>query len=195
MKVTRKDGSAQQSLNETIVAAWRALERPWAGGDELILIQQKLADESISPAAIARVLAREGVELRHPEVINCDARWREAQLEREMSKFARLDPLPDTAQLNLKEAGAAIAQLERLRSEFAIAGDETGLDEIKTLAIDSRQTATSHANDSSLAKEAREVQAEIAEWLRVWLETPNLSEQWLELRKASSTFRAKFPDS
>ena len=196
MKVTRKEKhGSQQSLHETIVSAWRALERTGAGEDELISIQQKLVDETISPATIARELAQEGVELRHPEVINCDARWREAQLERQTSKFASVRPLPDTGPLNLKEAEAAIAQLEQLRRAFAVARDKIALDEIKALAIDSRKTALHCANDSSLSKEARQAQEEMAEWLRVWLETPKLFEQWLELRKASSTFSAKFPDS
>ena len=196
MKVTRKekDGSSQQSLHETIISAWQLLERTSAGEDELNSIQQKLGDKTISPAAIARELAQAGVELRHPEVINCDFRWREAQLESQTSKFAGAGPLLDQIQLNLKEAEAAIAQLEGLRKGFAAARDKMALDEIKALAIDSRKAAISRAHDSSLSKEAREVQAEIAEWLRVWLETPNLFEQLLELRKASSAFSAKFPD-
>ena len=197
MKVTRqeKHDSSPPSRHETIVSAWRALERTSAGEDELVSIQQKLGDEGISPAEIARELAREGVALRHPEVINCDARWREAQLETQTSTLARVGPLPDTAPLKLEDAEAAIAQLERLRSGFVVARDEMGLSEIRALAIDSRRTAIDHTNDPTLSPEAREVQAEIAEWLRVWLETPNLFAQWLELRKTSSIFSAKFSDS
>jgi hypothetical protein len=76
----------------------------------------------------------------------------------------------------------------------AFARDETVLNELKSLAVDSRKTLIKRAKDASLSPQAREVQTEIAEWLRVWLETPNLFVQWLELRKASATFTAKFAD-
>ena len=35
---------------------------------------------------------------------------------------------------------------------------------------------------------------EISEWFRVWLETPNLFNQWLELRRSSEAFKEKFSD-
>jgi hypothetical protein len=196
MKVTRpeKHDASQQSRHETIVTAWRALGGSSAGAEELILIQQALGDETISPASIASVLAQEGVDLRHPEVINCDAHWREVQFENRAKKFASVSRLQDGAPLKLTEAQTAIAQLEKLRTRFVTAGDEIALDEIKAVAIGARQNAIKRAKDSSLATDIRAVQAEIAKWLRVWLETPSLFEPWLELRKASSAFRAKFPD-
>ena len=196
MKVTRqgKLHASQQSRHETIVTAWRALGRTSAGAEELISMQKVLGDETISPAGIASVLAQEGVELRHPEVINCDARWRAAQFENRAKRFASVSRLQTGIPLKLTEAETAIAQLEKLRKRFVAARDEMALDEVKSLAIDARQTAIKRANDSSLPTDLRAVPAEVAEWLHVWLETPNLFEQWLELRKASSTFNAKFPN-
>ena len=188
----RADGG--QSLHETIVAAWRELERASAGADELVAIQTTLADETISPAEIARELAREGVELRHPEIINCDARWREAQVARQAQVFAGVIALRGTLPLSLRETAGCLAELERLRNRFAVAEDELALSELMALAIEARKTALSRARDSSLSKPVRESQAEIAEWLRVWLETPSIFSQWLELRKASAAFTAKFPD-
>lgn len=196
MKVTRpeKHDASHQSRHETIVTAWRALGRTSAGAEELTSIQRVLGDETIGPANIASVLAREGVDLRHPEVINCDARWRAAQIENRAKRFASVSRLQSGVPLKLTEAQTAIAQLEKLRKRFVAARDGIALAEVKTLAIDARQNATKRANDSSLATDVRAVQAEVAEWLRVWLETPNLFEPWLELRKASSTFSAKFPN-
>jgi hypothetical protein len=196
MKVTRqeKHHASQQGRHETIVTAWRALGRTSAGAEELISIQQVLADKTISPAGIARVLAQEGVELLHPEVINCDARWRQAQLENRAKRFASVSRLQSGIPLKLTEAETAIAQLEKLRNRFVAARDETALDEVKSLGIDARQNAIKRAKDPSLATDVRAVQAEVAEWLRVWLETPNLFAPWLELRKASAAFSAKFPN-
>ena len=193
MKVTSKEEHhSEANLRETVVSAWLALEQASAGADELVLIQQTLGDESISPAEIARELADEGVELRHPEIIICDAEWRAAQLEQQAGMFAGINPLQSEVPLELKEAASALAELERLRC--ALAGDEIALSELNTLAVDSRKTLMKRAKDQSLSPQAREVQAEVAEWLRVWLETPNLFAQWLELRKVSAAFITKFPD-
>jgi len=194
MKVTsREDHDSLLNRRHEIIAAWLALESASVGADELVAVQQAVNDETISPAEIARELAREGAELRHPEIIVCDARWRAARLETQARTFAGIAALQSAAPLKLKEAEAALAELERLRCTFA--RDETALNELKSLAVDSRKTLIKLAKDASLSPQVREVQAEIAESLRVWLETPNLFIQWLELRKASATFTAKFADS
>jgi len=38
----------------------------------------------------------------------------------------------------------------------------------------------------------REEKKEIAEWFRIWLETPEAFFDWLEVRKASPDFRQRF---
>ncbi len=196
MKVTRQEeyNSFPDSRHESVLSAWRTLERRSAGADELMAIQQIIGDETIGPAAIARELAKAGVELRHPEVIICDARWRENYFEKQASTFAGVTALRDAALLELNEAEAAITELERLRNEFAGAHDHLALHELKALAVDARETANRRAQDPALSDDAQKVQVEIAEWLRVWLETPNLFAQWLELRKSSATFTANFSE-
>src|SRR6266508_2157384 len=69
-----------------------------------------------SPAAIARVLADEGAELRHPEVIELDARWREAKIESHTARFKGLEDLLTGKPLRLKKAEALIKRLEKLRN-------------------------------------------------------------------------------
>jgi len=41
----------------------------------------------------------------------------------------------------------------------------------------------------------REEKVEIANWFRIWLETPDAFFDWLEVRKHSPEFRAKFPEA
>src|SRR6476620_7968289 len=160
MKVTRTDDheSLANRRQEIIVAAWLALESASVGADELVAVQQAVNDETISPAEIARELARAGAELRHPEIIVCDARWRAARLEAQGRTFAGIAPLQSAAPLELKEAEAALAELERLRCAFA--RDETALNELNSLAVDARKTLIKRAKDSSLSPQTREVQAE-----------------------------------
>lgn len=174
-----------------IVSAWRRLGATSVGERELLAIQEALADE-MSPASIAREVAAAGAPLRHPEVIECDARWREEQIARQTRPFAGLALLQKRESLRLRDAETAIARLEALRIGSTARNDSAILDEIKELAIEARQQALNRANDASLSSSRREEQAEIAEWLRVWLETPHLFAQWLDLRKASETFSKKF---
>ena len=178
-------------IGEAIVSTWRSLGATSVGEQELLAIQAALADE-LSPASIARALAAAGAPLRHPEIIECDARWREKQIATQTKPLAGLALLQKRESLRLRDAEQAITTLERLRVGFARSADELSLDEIKELAIDARQNALSRAHDASLSSSRREEQAEIAEWLRVWLETPHLFAQWVDLRKTSAAFSKKF---
>ena len=180
--------------HELIVSNWRALGEPSVGAAELIAIQEALADvfgrnQIPSPASIARELAQEGAELRHPEIIECDARWRASRVANGARLFDSLSALQRNEAPKLSEAESAIAQLERLRVQST---DEVDAREVKAFTVEARLTAENRAKDVSLSPSVREVQAEIAEWLRVWLETPNLFAQWLDLRKQTPAFRQKF---
>lgn len=199
MKGTRQrnKNAAAISRRDLIVAEWRRLGAASLGSDELIRIQQTIGEafgeHAIeSPATIARELAHEGAELRHPEIIECDARWREAQIDSHLKTFGKVSALQATEPLRLKQAESLIEKLERLRDRFERTGDDRQIAELRTLAIDARRTAVSRARDTSLPIAIRHEQTEIAEWLMVWLETPNLLQQWLELRKSSPAFRERF---
>src|ERR1051326_2213073 len=92
---------------ELIISTWRALGSASVGAEELAKIQQAIAevfDEVVSPAGIARELAQAGAELRHPEIIESDARWRQAQIADRMNTLAGVSPLLRTEALNLKDA-------------------------------------------------------------------------------------------
>src|SRR6266550_4874117 len=100
MKAKRKVPGhiSPERLHELVVSTWQALGQISIGADELSAIQNAIADlvdedEIPSPATIARELAQEGAELRHPEVIECDATWRAARWEREAERLKRLDGL------------------------------------------------------------------------------------------------------
>jgi hypothetical protein len=199
MKVKRKagEGNSTERGSEIIVSVWRESGSPAVGATELAQIQNKLAeflgsDELPSPARIARELAQSGATLRHPEIIESDARWRESQIASQINAFQSLRPLQTGVALQFNQAAALVAELEDLRGQFVSAGDEGALADLKMLAIEARQAARNRGKDASLSAADREVQAEISEWFRVWLETPNLFVQWLDLRRSSAAFKAKF---
>jgi hypothetical protein len=188
---------APPNKRDLIIAAWDRLGRTTIGGPELREIQRSVRSEfgqgaDESPAAIARVLADEGAELRHPEVIEFDARWREAKIESERGKFKGLEDFLTGKPLRLKKAEALIKKLEKLRKSSEGSGDQGASKQARNMAVNGRQIAESLAKDRTLNQTQRAEQAEIAEWLKVWIQTPSLFEDWLELRRRSPDFQKKF---
>jgi hypothetical protein len=203
MKVTHQEPRAQsrtaQPPRELIVEFWLEAGRPPIDAQFLENVQRKLAERleesAISPAAVARLLADEGAELRHPEIIQADVRWRESRVKSRMEKFVAVEKLSSGARLNIEEAGVLISKMEKLRLEFERDDDDTRLDELRTLAADARQRAEALGKNRKLDEPLRIEQSEIAEWFKVWLQTPTLFENWLELRRRSVEFRNRFSDS
>lgn len=190
-------GNSKLNKRELVISIWRRLGEPQVGELALRKIQSAMSEAFghegvLSPAAIARILADEDAELRHPEIIELDASWRESQLEREGEKLRTLSAWSPEDQLRLKQAESLIKKLEKLRARFERAGDDETLRQIRTLAISARQAARSRSESKVLAEAERVEQLEIAEWFGIWLQTPNLFTQWLELRKSSPDFRKRF---
>ena len=198
LKRPRKSPAAE-AAHESIVKLWLELGRPPVDAHLLENVQRRLAssseDPAISPAEVARLLADEGAELRHPEIIESDVRWREPLVNSRMDKFAEVEPLSSGARLNIQDAAVLISKMEKLRREFEGDDDVSGLDELRALAADARQSAEAVGKNRKLNETVRGEQSEIAEWLKVWLQTPMLFENWLELRRRSHEFRRKFPGS
>ena len=198
MKVTRREPGhvSPERRHELVVSAWQAIGQISIGADELSTIQNAIADlvdedQIPSPATIARELAQEGAELRHPEVIECDAAWRSARLEREAERFKRLDDLVSGRPLTLKLAEELLVQLDRRRQEFASINDDEGLARLKEFAVAVQQHSHALAR-SGLDAAALAEHTEIAVWLKVWIQTPAIFKDWLELRKRSAEFRQTF---
>jgi hypothetical protein len=180
-----------------ILEVWNGLGAETVGYRELIEIQDSIRREFgegavQSPAAIARVLADEGSDLRHPEVIEFDAHWRESQLKIAARDADVIEQAIAAKPLRLNDAESFIESLDKLRCQSEEAGDRAALQQAREVAIAARQLAEQLAKDRDLAKPLRIEQAEIAEWLGVWIKTPNLFATWLELRRRSHDFQQKF---
>lgn len=191
--------SKARTKRELIITAWDDLGRTMVGASELRKIQSAIREQFgagavESPAAIARVLADEGAELRHPEVIEFDARWREAEIKRKSKELGSGEDSKGKP-LRLKQAEALIKRLERMRNRSEQTGDNAARQHARATAIEARQVAASLARDRTLDQVIRVEQAEIAEWLAVWLQTPKLFAEWIDLRRRSPDFREKFSDA
>src|SRR6185295_9446597 len=189
-KMNRRSDSSKRVL---MLQTWQGLGQPAIGKRELHQIQQALVATFgpaalESPAAIARVLAGEGAQLRHPEVIEFDAEWREAQINREEEKFAALPKTAAREPLTLSQAEALIRSFEALRRQFEEAEDRPAISRLTEQAIEARDFAQSAARNPENGKDLRALQKEICEWFRIWIQTPNLFADWIELRKSSPNF-------
>ena len=191
---SRPSKDAAQAARAVIVELWVQLAKPDVDARLLKRIQARLGaaveNHELGPAAIARMLADEGAELKHPEIIETDAEWRQTRIETNTKELVRLS----SAQvMTLRTAEKFIDELEQLRGQFELNEDRQALAQVRTLGSESRRLAESIARNRLAEQTVRVEQAEIAEWLKVWLQTPALFKDWLELRRRSDEFRARFP--
>ena len=176
---------------DLIIEVWESLDCESVGARELAEIQRAVgarfgAGAVESPMSVARLLTDEGAVLRHPEVIECDASWR----EQNASGATHLDALNFSG---LAECWAWMDELEAARLQLAESSDQPGLHRLREAVQELRQDCMLVA-DSVVAGESRRAEAvEVAEWLAVWLRQPEVFADWLDLRSRSADFNVRFP--
>jgi hypothetical protein len=190
----KKDESKPEWKSRTkrdlMIEVWEELDCESVGARELEAVleavRERFGDGALeSPAATARLLADEGAELRHAEVLDMDARWRTQDayepMFRNVVKFSNFD-----------EAAATIRRLENLRKQFARSGDREGMRRVMAAALKGKQRALMISRNAKVIERKREEKVEMAEWFTVWLNQPEIFEDWLALRRRSKEFRERF---
>jgi hypothetical protein len=184
------DRSSARTKDELIIEVWEQLDCESVGAKELEAIQGAVRDRFgagavESPASIARTLADEGAVLRHPEVIECDAGWRERGFQQSL--------LPETVNFDgLNEAADSIKRLDRLRQELEQSSRHSDLARLREAVQSIRKDRLRVARSKVIEEKTRLEAGEIAEWLNVWLNSPELFADWLDLRRRAAEFRARF---
>lgn len=168
---------------ELIIEVWEALDCESVGCHELEKIQEALHRRfgpggQESPAAIARVVADEGAVLRHPEVLECDSRWRMKCLQAQA--FER--------NLDFSDFDKSLASFSAIEKAQA-----SGDDRLRGVVTNARQNQLMISRSKIIDSADRERAKEISHWLLVWLQSPKLFSDWLDLRLRSEEFRNKFP--
>ncbi|HEV7475637.1 MAG TPA: hypothetical protein VGN90_16400 [Pyrinomonadaceae bacterium] len=201
-----------RTKHDLIIEVWEALDCESVGTRELEQIQAALRERFgegalSSPASIARTVADEGAVLRHPEVFACDLNWRRHRLENRVLK----DGLDFT---NLSSAFESVVKIEEKRILLGGMGEEakggTGekgkgergrqdegvkLRELRELVSAEREESLRRARSKILDEDQRRQAKEISEWLSVWLQSPELFSDWLDLRRRSPEFRKRFSEA
>ncbi|HEX8565637.1 MAG TPA: hypothetical protein VF648_08200 [Pyrinomonadaceae bacterium] len=175
---------------DLIMEVWEALDCESVGRVELEAIEEAVrghfGDGAVeTPMTLARMLADEGAELRHAEILKLDVERRTedayAAPFRNLIKFG-----------NFAEAETTLKNLENLRQKFVRENDREGLRRLKAKTVQAKERAQMISKNSRVAPEKREEKAEIAEWFKIWLETPQIFASWLALRKRSPDFQERF---
>jgi hypothetical protein len=169
--------------------ATHGLER--AGSREIRAIQAEVRRQlgpqaKASLAYVASVLGQAGTRLELPARL--DARFLDPPMEEPYA--ARLKGVLQFR--DLKSAEAALRQLDALYREYREASDRVGAELVRSLALKGKQRAQSLGASPRVSAGKRLEKQEIGAWFRVWLETPELFFDWLELRKQSAEFRRAF---
>jgi hypothetical protein len=183
-----------KSRNKTdlIIEVWEKLDCESVGAAEIEAIETavraRFGEAAVdSPMALARMLADEGAHLRHSEIMNL---WIERQSDRPYdAAFRNILDLSD-----MKAARRSIINLENLRRKFAAEGDREGIRRLRQQVIEAKDEASKIAGNHKRGPETRRLNKEIAQWLTLWLQSPELFENWLKLRRTAADFKAVFGD-
>jgi hypothetical protein len=179
-----------RTKGDLMIEVWEKLDCESVGAAEIEAIEGVVEDvfgtaAVDSPMIIARLLADEGAELRHSEIMELFVK--RASTRTFEPAFADLGPSKD-----LGGAESSIKLLASLRRKYESLGDKAGARAVRDKGIELKRYAVDASESPRLDAVSRQVQAEIAEWFTVWLQTPDLFADWLAIRQASEDFRQKF---
>lgn len=93
----------------------------------------------------------------------------------------------------LEDAEVSITRLDELLRRFQAHGEQAAVGRVLEVARLGKRRAEMISRNVKVDAHKREEKTEIANWFRIWLETPDAFFDWLDVRKAAPDFQAKFP--
>ena len=179
-----------RTKTDLVIEVWEKLDCESVGAKEIEAIEMVVGEQYgfsavESPMIIARLLADEGAELRHSEILELDvARRGESPYDamfRNILKFS-----------DFKQTLNSLRQLENLRKKFVAEDDREGLRLMREIALKGKNRASMISKNERVAPEKRREKQEIAEWFTIWLQNPEVFESWVALRQNSPGFKKQF---
>jgi len=179
-----------RTKTDLVIEVWEKLDCESVGANEIIAIETAVREQFGAgavelPMKVARYLADEGAELRHAELLELDVKRRlESPYDamfRNILKFS-----------DFKQTLVSIRQLENLRKKFLAENDREGLRAVSETALKGKRRASMIGRNEKVAPEKRAEKLEIAEWFTLWLQSPEIFENWIILRQKSVDFAERF---
>lgn len=154
---------------------------------EIAIINQGLVEEfgeggAMAPAEIARILRTEDLPVRFEQIFRM-----ESPTDKYENLFGGLNAFG-----TLPEAEASLRQIDDLYRKFQQAGERTGVRFARHAAQRIKRHTTALSQSPKLTHQERVKMGEVAQWVTVWLQTPDIFSQWLALRKAAAEFKELF---
>lgn len=179
-----------RTKDDLMIEIWEKLDCENVGAFEIEAIMEaveaQLGKGAVdSPMVIARLLADEGADLRHSEIMELYVKGRANSPYDAM--FFNIMKLAD-----LGQAQSTIRNLENLRRKLTTDGDKEGLRLLREKSLAGKKKALEMSENVRLTHSARLENKEIAEWLTIWMQSPEIFENWVGLRKNSADFKDKF---
>ena len=181
-----------RTKTDLIIEVWEKLDCESVGAKEIeaieIAVQDRFGFGAVdSPMIIARLLADEGAELRHAEILDLDVKRRQESpydaMFRNILKFS-----------DFKQTLISIRRLENLRKKFVSENDREGLRLVRETTLKGKNRALMISKNEKVEEKKRVEKAEIAEWFTIWMQSPEVFENWVLLRQNSKDFKEKFED-
>jgi len=93
----------------------------------------------------------------------------------------------------LGDAEVTLMRLDELWRRFQAHGENAAAGRVLDVARLGKRRAEMIARNHKVEAHKRQEKEEIANWFRIWLETPDAFFDWLDVRKQAAEFRSKFP--
>jgi hypothetical protein len=93
----------------------------------------------------------------------------------------------------LEDAEVSLTRLDELMRKFRAQGEKAAVERVLDVARLGKRRAEMIARNNKVDAHKRAEKVEIANWFRIWLETPDAFFDWLDVRKQSPEFQEKFP--
>lgn len=123
---------------------------------------------SQSPASLARRFADDGGELTHPDVLDVDLNWRSPRL------FT-------AEELNFDTPAAAVTWMENLSHR-----PDRG--QLRQAVLNIKRELEFVVASQRISQKDRQLATEIRQWLTIWLQNPQIFDDWFALRRKTAEF-------
>jgi len=179
-----------RTKTDLIIEVWEKLDCENVGAPEIEAIMTVVADEYgaaavDSPMVIARLLADEGAQLRHSEIMQLYlAHASDRPYDAALREIVKID--------DLKSALRSIRDLDNLRRKLKSENDKEGLRLVREIAVEAKETAAKKVEKKNADVQAKHISAEVVQWFTIWLQTPEAFESWVALRQRSPEFLERF---
>jgi hypothetical protein len=122
------------------------------------------------------------------------AGWKVVLTQREEAEEEYEEEFEDLLHFKtLEDAEVSLTRLDELMLKFRAHGEKAAVERVLDVARLGKRRAEMIARNRKVDAYKRAEKEEIANWFRIWLETPDAFFDWLDLRKQSPEFQKKFP--